>query len=96
MRTVKLLFLTLLLLSCRRVDDGTRPGMDIGYEQFIATMVELKSNTPDKRASILKKHRVTEAELRKFVTTHARNPALLSAIFDSVQVRVDRKSAQRE
>ena len=97
MNYAKPLLLTLMLsLACTRTDDGTRPGMNVSYDEFIRIMVELKSSPPGQKAAILKRNRTTEAELQKFVTTHARNPALLSAVFDSVQVRLDRKRSSGE
>ena len=72
----------------------------IARERFVQANVDLRSvpdtvpNGDSLRAAALRKYRVTEGDLRRFVTVHGRNAEYMSTVWreiaDSVQQRYDR------
>jgi len=77
-----------------------RGGDAISRAKFVQSNADLRS-VPDTaakgdslRAAALKKHRVTEADLRRFVVVHGRDPEYMATVWrevsDSVQQRYDR------
>jgi len=77
----------------------------IPRQRFVLANADLRSipDTAPKgdslRKAALKKHRVTEADLRRFVTVHGRSPEYLAEVWreiaDSVQTRYDRSFPSR-
>jgi len=84
--------LTLVLAGCRE----RQANAAIPRQRFVRANVEVRA-IPDSvqgdsvRRAALKKHRVTEAELRRFVNVHARSPEYMADVWreiaDSVQKR---------
>jgi hypothetical protein len=54
-------------------------------------MQELRSAQPPHRAAVLKKHRITEAEVRAYMTALSADPVALSQLLDSLQMHLDRE-----
>src|SRR5690349_2826873 len=77
----------------------------IGRQRFVLANADVRSipdtvpNADSLRKAALKKHRVTEADLRRFVDVHARSPEYLSTVWrevsDSVQKRFERTFPSR-
>jgi hypothetical protein len=80
----------LVLAACGGDDAsaGTIP-----REKFVAANVALRSvadsATPAQRAAVLRKHGVTEAQLKAFVTEHARQPEELAKAWEQIAFRLD-------
>jgi len=93
--------LALLLAGCKQKHaSGAIP-----RQRFVLANVDLRS-VPDTapkgdslRKAALKKHRVTEADLRRFVDVHGRSPEYLADVWrevsDSVQKRYERSFPAR-
>jgi hypothetical protein len=59
--------------------------------EFVKAMQELRSAPPPRRAAVLQKHRITEAEVRDYMKALSADPVALSQLLDSIQVGMDRE-----
>lgn len=88
-RSAAVLFLA-ALSACGGGNDasGTVP-----RERFIAANVALRSlpdsTTPRGRAHVLKKHGVTERQLRAWVRVHSRDPEVLAKAWEEIAFKLD-------
>ncbi|HEV7587942.1 MAG TPA: hypothetical protein VGO40_07395 [Longimicrobium sp.] len=93
--------LAALLAGCRQKQANAA----IPRQRFVLANVDIRS-VPDTapkgdslRKAALKKHRVTEADLRRFVDVHGRSPEYLADVWrevsDSVQKRYERSFPSR-
>ena len=93
--------LTLVLAGCRE----RKASAAIPRQRFVRANVEVRS-IPDTlqadslRRAALRKHRVTETDLRRFVDAHARSPEYMADVWreiaDSVQKRWERTFPARQ
>lgn len=93
-RIAKIALLTALsAAACSRAAE--KPS-DTGIpdKKFIAVMVELGSAGPAEKSAVLRKHGVSDKQLRAFIQAHADRPKALGAVFDSIQTALDRNRAE--
>ena len=83
-------FTAVLAVSCARSHGQPEPRAKLSRKQFVDVMVALERAQPADRDAVLKKQRVTEADLRDFVQKYSTTPEYLSMAFDSIQSAVDR------
>lgn len=80
----------LALAACRGQE--TAPGT-IPREKFVAANVALRSladsATPATRAAVLRKHGVTEAQLKRYVSVHAGQPEELAKAWERIAFTLD-------
>ena len=89
--------LALLVAACRQGQAGEAPDAVIARDRFVAANVAVRS-VPDTaakadslRAAALKKHRVTEAQLRGFVAAHGRDVAFMAEVWKEVAEKVEKE-----
>jgi hypothetical protein len=91
------LILVLAALSagaCSRAQP--EPQAPLTPERFISVMIALQRVDSAGRPAVLARHKTNEKELKAFVRAYGRNPPVLSAIFDTIQMRIDRIDAQKQ
>lgn len=70
-----------------------QPAGVIPREKFVAANVALRSMpdgaTPAERAAVLRKHGVTERQLRAWVTGHTRDPGTLAKAWEEIAFKLD-------
>lgn len=89
-RAPLLLAATLVLAACGREET---PAGVIPREKFIAANVEVRSlpdgATPEQRAAVLRKHGVTEKQMKAWVTGHSRDPEVLAKAWEEIAFKLD-------
>ena len=81
----------LFAFGCTPSSEALEPPGGLSRAEFVKAMQELRSAQPPHRAAVLKKHRITEAEVRAYMTALSADPVALSQLLDSIQVRMDRE-----
>ena len=81
----------LFAFACTPSSEALNPPGGLSREEFMKAMQELRSAQPPHRDAILKKHRITEAEVRAYMTALSADPVALSQLLDSLQMRMDRE-----
>lgn len=80
----------LLLAACGKEE---KPGGVIPPEKFVAANVAVRSlpdgATAAERAAVLRKHGVTEVQLKAWVNGHARDPETLAKAWEQIAFRLD-------
>ncbi|HEX5871812.1 MAG TPA: hypothetical protein VFY65_15395 [Longimicrobium sp.] len=70
-----------------------QPAGVIPREKFVAANVAVRSlpdgATPEERAAVLRKHGVTDKQLRAWVTGHAGDPETLAKAWEQIAFRLD-------
>jgi hypothetical protein len=89
--TLVIVILAAALTGCAR--HAPMPATRLSFQRFVTVMSELGTSQPHQRATILRKHKTSDAELREFIDAYARNPRRLSAAFDSVERVMERRRA---
>ncbi|MBW3571177.1 MAG: hypothetical protein KY467_08725 [Gemmatimonadetes bacterium] len=88
-RPLLLLAAALALAACR---DGAPAGV-IPRETFVAANVALRSlpdtATAQQRAAVLRKHGVTERQLKAWVNGHVREPKVLAKAWEEIAFKLD-------
>jgi hypothetical protein len=81
---------TLALAAC---GGDEQPAGVIPREKFVAVNVALRSMpdaaTPAERAAVLRKHGVTERQLKAWVAGNTRNPATLAKAWEEIAFKLD-------
>lgn len=81
---------TLALAACGGDD---QPAGVIPREKFVAANVALRSMpdgaTPAERAAVLRKHGVTERQLKAWVAGNTRDPAILAKAWEEIAFKLD-------
>jgi hypothetical protein len=90
-RVLLLLLAAAALGGCRR--EARAPANVISRERFVAANVALRT-LPDSapqsvRDATLRKNRVTERQLRTWVTLHSRDPRVLASAWEEIAGKVD-------
>jgi hypothetical protein len=87
--------IALFAVTCTRSSDALEPPGGLSRAEFTKAMQELRSAQPPHRAAVLKKHRITEAEVRAYMTALSADPVALSQLLDSIQAHVDGEQLNR-
>ena len=85
------MFVALFAVGCRPQSEAPEPPGGLSRSEFVQAMQELRSAPPPNRTAILKKHRITEAEVRAYMAAVSADPIALSQLLDSIQVHVNRE-----
>ncbi|WP_420128783.1 hypothetical protein [Longimicrobium sp.] len=90
-RRPRLILATALLLAACGNDE--QPAGVIPPEKFVAANVAVRSLPDDasarERAAVLRKHGVTEVQLKAWVNGHARDPETLAKAWEQIAFRLD-------
>lgn len=82
-----------ILLSAAACGRGGGAAGEIPRETFIAANVELRAlpdtATPERRAAVLRRHGVTERQLKAWVAANAREPEVLAKAWTEIAFRLD-------
>ena len=81
----------LCTFACTPPSEALDPPGGLSRAEFVKAMQELRSAQPPHRAAVLKKHRITEAEVRAYMTALSADPVALSQLLDSLQMHIDRE-----
>jgi hypothetical protein len=85
-----LLAATLILAACGRDE---QPAGVIPEAKFVAANVAVRSlpdgATPEERTAVLRKHGVTDRQLKGWVNGHARDPETLARAWEQIAFRLD-------
>ena len=90
-RALSVIAVALFAIACTPSSEALEPPGGLTRDEFVKAMQELRSAQPPHRAAVLKKHRITEAEVRAYMTALSTDPVALSQVLDSIQARVDRE-----
>lgn len=82
--------------GCARDKGMPRVRTRLSQPEFVAVMVDLGRSQPHQRATILKKHHTSDAEIREFVDKYSQYPRALSGTFDTIQARLQRLNSRIE
>ena len=82
-----------LAFSLAACGGDDQPAGVIPREKFVAANVELRSlpdgATPEQRAAVLRKHGVTEGQMKAWVNGNARNPGVLARAWEEIAFKLD-------